>query len=180
MNKRITFETIDTSHLDVRVINYFQDAGFQFDKTDSKKLRFYQNDSIFEAWKVDPLKWKSEIIVTIQNSVVFAEFDIETEAQMFTYEEEKVWNEFIDNFQNSIQEEKIIAKSVKVEQLNKKRKGKFIYIAWTIIGALTGGLIGLLIARYSESKTLVYLCIPVFATLFLKFRINFGRHHNAL
>jgi hypothetical protein len=180
MNKRITFETIDRSHLDERVINYFQDAGFQFDKTDSKKLRFYKNDSIFEAWKVDPLKWKSEINVTIQNNIVFAEFDIETEAQMFTYEEEKVWNEFIDNFQYFIQQQNIIIKTVKIEQLNKNRKNKFIYLAWTIIGAFTGGLIGLLIARYSESKILVYFCIPVFATLFLKFRINFGRHHNAL
>ncbi len=179
MNERITFEVNDTIHLNDRIIQFFKKAEFKYDESDPNSMRFYQSDSLFEAWKNNPLKWKSEIIIKTRSTNVFAEFNVDTEVQMFTIEEENVWKQFFKDFQNSICESSVVEKTF-VDQLNKNKRSRFSYLIWPFIGAFTGGIIATLITKQFGNKSLVYFCIPTFATMFLKLRIMISRHHNAL
>ena len=179
MIERITCEVNDTNLLNERIIQFFKNAEFKRDESYLNSMRFYQTDSIFEAWKNNPLKWKSEIIIKTQSNTVLAEFNVDKDVQMFTNEEERVWKYFIEDFQNSMSGNNVIELTY-IGELYKNKRIRISYLNWLFIGALTGGLIATIVTKYFDYKTMVYFSIPVFAIIFLRLRIKFGRHHNAL
>jgi hypothetical protein len=100
MEKQIQIIVTDTSALAERVINFFKQFGFTLADNNNGIFKFKQKSSLLDAWKTNPLNWGSEILVTINDNKVLANFTIDSDAQMKTYEEESVWQAFIENFEN--------------------------------------------------------------------------------
>jgi hypothetical protein len=174
MTKQITFRVKDKVQLMERIIGFFEHAGFQRNHRERAILTFSRTSSLFEAWESNPLKWKSEIFVTRIDNEVIAEFYVDTESQMFTIEEEKVWDSFINDFQISLQHKSTHDQNTE-NSISTSKKARRVYFAWIVLGALTGGMVGFLVLKYSDAKMLAYLSIPFFTTLFLRLRINFNK-----
>ncbi len=106
MNKQISFQVTDNLQLTERIVTYFTKSGFKFIDSLDDKLKFIHNSSLLDTWTIDPLKWGSEIIISFNDKEVTADFYVDTDSQMNTVEEEKVWNTFIENFKLSLTDEK--------------------------------------------------------------------------
>ncbi len=180
MERQINVFVSDTIQLTERVTEFFNQ--FDFKLTDKKDgyLKFRQNSSLLDTWKTNPLKWGSEISVTIVDNNVLANFCVDTDAQMNTNEEETVWFTFIDNFKNYLTNGKTSNEQL-ISTISDNKKSRFPYLSWTILGALAGGLLGLLYNKLTgNNSTSSIFLIPVFATLFLGWRIKYVKTKNAL
>ncbi len=180
MKRQIKIIVTDTDNLTQRVIDFFK--RFDFKLTDNKDdiLKFKQDSSILDAWKTNPLKWGSQILVSISDNKVLADFSVDTDGQMKTKEEEAVWQKFIDDFKNYLTNGKASNEELKAT-ISANKKSRTFYLSCTIFGALTGGLLGFLYNKLTGNSSFVTIfLIPVFATLFLGWSINFAKTKNAL
>ncbi len=179
MYKQITLQVSDKIQLTERIIEYFTLSGFKFIETNEDNLKFIHNSSIFDTWRANPLKWGSEILVSFNQNQVTANFSIDTDSQMNSAEEEKVWTTFIINFKIFLTDI-IEFKEINTKIITDVKRSKLIYIGWTVLGALVGGLIGVLFSNLTGSITLGYLTIPIVATLFLRKSIKFRKEKSPI
>jgi len=180
MERQIKIIVTDSTQLTEIVIDFFKQ--FDIKLTDNKEgnLTFKQNSSLLDAWKTNPLKWGSEIFVSIVDNKVHANFCVDTDAQMKTKEEEAVWQTFIDNFENYLTNGKTSNQKL-ISTISDNKKSRLTYFGWAIFGALTGGLLGFLYNKLTgNNSSLSIFLIPIFATLFLGWKINYVKKKNAL
>lgn len=179
MKKQINFHITNDNKLSERVIHFFTQSGFKLVDSNKDNFKFIHSSSILETWTCNPLEWGSEITVSIKGKEVIADFYIDTDSQMNTVEEEKVWNNFIANFKSYLTENQAF------QEVNKKiitqvKRSRLNYLSWAVIGTLVGGLVGVFFSNLTGYKILGYITIPIMATLFLKYRINYKKEKNAL
>jgi hypothetical protein len=180
MDRQIQITVTDTEKLTERVIDFFKQFDFVLLENIDGILRFKQNTSLLDAWKTNPLKWGSEISVSIIDNKVLANFQVDDDAQMKTKEEKAVWQAFVDSFENYLTIGKY-PKEIIMTTIANNRKSRLTYFSWTILGALIGGLLSFLYTKLAgHNSTFSMFLIPVFATLFLSWRINFVKTKNAL
>jgi hypothetical protein len=180
MERQIQFIVTNTAQLTERVIDFFKQFDFKLLENKDDILKFKQNASLLDAWKKNPLNWGSEISVSIIDNKVLANFQVDEDAQMKTKEEKAVWQAFVDSFENYLTIGKYSKEKI-ITTITKNRKSKLSYFSWTILGALIGGLLSYLYNKLAgHNSTFSIFLIPVFATLFLGWRINFVKTKNAL
>jgi len=179
MEKQIQIIVTDTSVLSERIADYFNQFGFIITDNNNDILKFKQNSSLLDAWKTNPLKWGSEIIVTIIENKVLASFYVDTDAQMNTKEEESVWQTFIFNFEQYLTTGNFSNEKLESKILHNK-KSRISYVSWAIFGAVIGGMVSLLYKKWVDGNSSIsFVFIPVFATLFLGWRRNWVKSEKA-
>ena len=179
MNKQINFQVTDKTQLTERIIEYFTKSKFKCIEINEDNFKFTHSSLFFDTWTINPLKWGSEIIVSIKDNKVTAVFCVDTESQMKSVEEENVWNVFIGNFKTFLTDKKDLNILIKKKIANVKTS-RLLYIGWTILGVIAGGLLGMFLTNLTGSKMIGYFSIPIMATFFLTKIINFRRKKNAL
>jgi len=90
MDRQIQITVTDTAQITERVIDFFKQFDFKLLENIDGILRYKQNSSLLDAWKTNPLKWGSEISVSIIDNKVFANFQVDDDAQMKTKEENEM------------------------------------------------------------------------------------------
>ena len=179
MEKQIQIIVTDTSLLPERIADYFNRFGIIITDNNNDILKFKQNSSLLDAWKTNPLKWGSEILVTITDNKVLASFHIDTDAQMNTKEEESVWQTFIYNFEQYLTTGNFSNEKLESKILHNK-KSRISYVSWAIFGAVIGGMVSLLYKKWVDGNSSIsFVFIPVFATLFLSWRRNWVKSEKA-
>lgn len=175
MTKKINVFVPEDNQLTKKVIDYFVKFDFTLVEQNDNCLKFKHESTLFDPWKTNPLKWGSEISVLINNNTIVAEFCIDTEAQMNTKEEDTVWNTFIENFQ-SYMTKGMDANPKLNSTIADNRRIRKGYIIWAFVGAVTGGLLNIIYNRLTNNNSILGLfLIPIMATLFLTWRINYKR-----
>ena len=179
MEKQIQITVTDTSVLPERIADYFNRFGIIITENNNGFLKFKQNSSILDAWKTNPLKWGSEITVSIIDNKVLASFHVDTDAQMNTKEQESVWQTFIYNFEQYLTTGNFSNEKLESKILHNK-KSRLSYVSWAIFGAVIGGLVGFWYKNWiGGNSSISFVFIPVFATLFLGWRRNWVKSKNA-
>jgi hypothetical protein len=180
MDRQLEITVTDTAQLTERVIDFFKQFDFELLENRDGIVRFKQNSFLLDAWKINPLKWGSEISVSIIDNNVLANFQVDDDAQMKTKEEKAVWQAFVDSFESYLTIGKY-PKEIIMTTITNNRKSRITYFSWTILGALIGGLLSFLYNKLGgHNSTFSMFLTPVFATLFLSWRINFVKTKNAL
>ena len=179
MNKQLIFRVSDNTQIIERIIEYFTKSHFKLVDRDADKLKFSHSSSFFDTWTTNPLKWGSEIVVSLKDNEIISDFCIDTESQMKSVEEINVWSTFISNFESYITDTKKF-KTLTKPNLKKVRNSRLIYIGLIILGCLLGGFISIYISKFTGNKTLGYFAIPIMATLFLTISINNKKQKNVL
>jgi len=179
MKRQIEIYATDPAELKERIIEFFRQFDFKLMDHKGNILKFKQKSSFFEGWKTNPLKWKSEIVVSVADKKVIANFCVETDEQMKTIEEAAVWKSFMDNFENYLTTGEMANEKL-ISTISESRKSRKTYFSWFFLGAITGGLLEFLYAQLTgNSSPLGFYLIPTFATLFLGWRIKYVKTKKA-
>jgi hypothetical protein len=180
MTRRVKINVIDTNQIDKKVIDFFKNYDFQLIEIQNGCLKFRQNPSLLDAWKTNPLKWGSEVSVSLSENTIEADFIVDTDAQMNTKEEKKVWQTFIESFQNYLTSGETNNYKL-ATMISENKNSRLVYFGWAILGALTGGLLTFIYNKLiNNNSTLSLLIIPIMTAIFLSWRIKYVRTKNAL
>lgn len=180
MKRQIRIVVSDTTQLTEKIIDYFKQFDFSLISNQNDSLEFRQNSTLLDAWKTNPLKWGSEISVTISNNNIFADFCVDTDAQMNTKEEKAVWQTFIENFQNYLTTGTTNNSKLN-SAISESKRSRISYIGWTVLGALFGGFSSFVYNSLTNTtSTLSIFLIPILASTFLAWRIRYAKTNNAL
>jgi hypothetical protein len=180
MTRQVRIVVTDSTQLTEKIIGYFKQFGFELISNQNGFLKFRQSSTLLDAWKANPLKWGSEISVSISNNNILADFCIDPDAQMNTREEKAVWQTFIENFQSYL-----TVGTTNYSKLNSKitesKRSRIICIGWAVFGALFGGSLSFVYTSLTHTtSTLTIFLIPVVASIFLAWRIKYLRTNNAI
>lgn len=179
MEKHIKFGISNEDRLQEKISEYFDQSGFNLvDKRDNV-FKFVHGSSFFETWIFNPLKWKSEITVAIRKDELTANFSIDTSAQMNTFEEEAVWDTFIENFELFLTRNIDFKKTNQVA-VKKSRRSGFAYVGWAISGAVIGGITGMLLSHLTGMDLFNYIGVPIGGGLLFANRIKHQKTKNVL
>jgi hypothetical protein len=180
MKRQIEFVVSDTNQMTKKVIDYFKQFDFKLIEHKDDCLKFGHSSTLLDAWKTNPLKWGSVISVSISDNNILADFYVDIDAQMKTKEEETVWQTFIEHFQTYMTNG--VAPYSKLNStITDNRKSRISYIGWTVLGALSGGLLSFVYNKLTNSNsTFSIFLIPILATTFLTWRISYSKTKNAL
>lgn len=174
MNISISFKAPSHFDLTEKTEEYFLQSGFDLKEKKAGFLKFSHRASLLSSWTLDPLKWDSEIIVTFQGYEVNADFNIDSEGEMNTPEEENTWNKFIENYRRFLINN-IDFKEENRRELKKARKSGLGYILCAAGGAVAGGIIGFALSHFTGIEGINFLGIPVFVSMLLAYRITHNR-----
>ena len=163
-----------------KIIGYFREFGFKLIEQKDDSLKFGRKSTLLEGWKRNPLRWGSEISVSISDNSVAADFDVDTEVQMRTMEEETVWQTFVENFR-----EYLTTGVISNQKLNSaiadNKKSRTKYMGWLGLGAFIGGLVSAFVSKLTNIDSFVSMMviIPFCIITILAWRIRYTKTKNA-
>ena len=180
MIRQIKIDVSDTYRISERIVGYFKEFDFKLIEQKDGCLKFGRKSTLIDAWKVHPLRWGSEISISISDNSVIADFDIDTEIQMMTMEEEAVWQTFIENFREYLTSGVISNQKLNSAILD-NRKSRSKYLGWLGLGAFVGGLISVFLSKLTNTDSFVYMMVivPFFIITLLIWRIRYTKTKNA-
>ncbi|MEH0157564.1 hypothetical protein V6R21_25925 [Limibacter armeniacum] len=149
-------------------------SGFKLKSELENELVFERGSTLLNMVTFNPLKWKSLISISIQDNMISANFDVSTIGQSLTAKEEKLWDTFVENYQQAMQlGVGKIADNRK--ELRKTKLKSFHYILWAIIGAVLFGIPTGIIGALFEIDSLVGVGTSVGAMSFLMYKIEMDK-----
>lgn len=86
-----------------KTILYFEKQGFKLTSKEQNSLQFERGSTLKNMVTFNPLEWKSITKIYFKDSKVISVFDINTTYQTVTIKEEKLWELFISNYQQTIE-----------------------------------------------------------------------------
>lgn len=173
IKKKIEFTASGTSDLTKETIEYFTQSGFtHIQNTGDKKLKFKCGSFASNTWTFNPLKWKSEIDIEISEQEIKANFNINTVGQIPTHKEEKLWDNFIDNYRKYLTDNTFDFKAENKKALSSTKKNSIKFIGWAILGGLIGGIPAGLIAYQTGVDSIVGIGAAAGAMGILMKKIN--------
>ena len=179
MNHKIEFKSNkSTNILKEETLNYFQNQGFKLAKSDEISLQFERGSVMKNMVTFNPLKWKSSIKIKFEEDIVKANFDINTIHQAVTLKEERLWEKFISNYQETIETGKSLI-SENQEELRATKKSSWKYIGYAILGAIVFGIPSGIIAYLTGVESIVIIGAVSGALTFMMTKINKEKEENA-
>lgn len=172
MERRISLHSENLPEAEKRILAYFNMYGFTLLVQKDNQLKFSYPSSFFDAWKSNPLRWESAITVTLSPNEVVAGFNVNTDAQLSTAEEEAVLKIFMRNFETFVLTGTCPQTELD-EAIALTRKTRFVYYGWMAGGALAGAVLAVTWIRLTGSQSkLSIILVPIMAGLFLKWKIR--------
>jgi hypothetical protein len=179
MKRHLQFKIERDSQLSKKVFNYFDRSGFKLVEQNDNCLKFTFNSRILDTWIFNPLKWKSDIVVLINDKEIKAKFLIDTSAQIVTAEVKEAWQVFIDNFRQYIIDG-IEFEEVNTEAVKRARQSILKLTAWTILAIAVGGIIGACINHFIRHTFMTYIGLILGAHYFLRRKLISNRRIHRL
>jgi hypothetical protein len=182
IEENIEFQTyLSIADCKILVFDYFNSLGFKKSHSLINSIDFKRGSEIQNGFTTNPLKWMSLINVNFEKKSesvkIVANFKINTKNQIVTQNELEIWNLVIKQFVNSLQAGTI--DSSELHGRNKKvKRGSLILIAWSILGIIIGGGLGIYLAIITKVRFLIPILIILFALVFIIF--GFKRMNRSL
>ena len=172
MERSLQFKYQDNQELARRrTIKYFTEQGFKPSESANEVLIFKRGNTFLNMVTFNPLQWKSTITITFSNSEIKAFFDIDTSFQTVTSKEEQLWEAFIHNFQESIQEEKDFS-GINKKLVGETKRSSFKYILMAFLGGIIGAAAGCILAYFTDYPDLITICAVIGATTLISYKIE--------
>ncbi len=152
-------------------ITYFQSQGFNLTNNDELSIQFERGSILRNMLTFNPLKWKSIVEISFDKNDIIANFEINTVFQAVSHQEENLWQEFISNYQKTLQTNQSFI-SENEAQLKDTRKSSYQYVRRSMLGAIIFGLPGGLLAHLTGINLLMLVAVVGGGLLFLVMSIN--------
>ncbi len=157
---------LSDNELKTLLIQYFNLHKFILASDMQSKLVFKCGSKIKNLVTFNPLKWKSETIINIENSIVEYECTVDASFQAVTIQEEKVWDTFIANLETTIERGKLSTQNIRAISQDNKRSIR-TYILYVILGAVIFGIPSGIISHYTEINLFIFIGPSIGGLLFL-------------
>ncbi len=180
IKKKIKITVSDEARPTEKTIQYFKKSGFKQSYTSEMNLLFKRGTVFSNMWTFNPLKWKSEIRVKINGEEIEASFTIDASGQIPTLKEEKLWEDFIENYKRYLTEKEFDFKSENKIRLKAIKKDSLKYVGWALIGGIIGGIPSLIIAYWTGMYSIISMGSGIGAIGLLMKKINDDKKKNAI
>lgn len=150
---------------------YFEQNGFKLISEKEGLLKFERGSFLLNAVTFNPLKWKSQIIVSYKKGTIGADFKISTAFQAVTNKEKKLWERFVSNYRNTIETGNSYL-AINKDELKKTKKSSWGYVKHTIIGAIIFGIPGGVVAYMTGYDIIVSMSAASGGLFFLMNKIS--------
>ncbi|WP_018343270.1 hypothetical protein [Cytophaga aurantiaca] len=166
MKKSISFLTENNKIVNKDLTkNYFISQGFILKDESEDELNFVRGNYLLNMVTFDPLKWKSNIVITFSDNLIRAVFSISTFGQTVSKKEEALWNIFISNLEQSILEKKDLSSANEI-LLSETQKSSFKLVGLTILITAIVGIPSGIIAHYTGNDRIFFIGISLGASSF--------------
>ncbi|BDS11393.1 hypothetical protein [Aureispira anguillae] len=145
---------------------YFQNHGFKLSEEAPNNLQFKAGSTLRNMIAINPLKWKSQIEIEFNDQNIVAHFEINTIHQIVTQKETKVWETFVNNYQNTIETGTSFF-SENENEIKEAKNANWELIGQMFFGAILLGIPGGLIATITGFEVVFFTCLFVGAAIFL-------------
>lgn len=181
LRKNIEFIVSETSAIKENTIDYFTKSGFKLiNESTDRTLKFQRGSISNNMWTFNPLKWKSEIGISINGQVVKADFNINTLGQIPTSKEEGLWDTFIDNYRKTLNERNFDFLTENNKTVKTTKSDSLKYVGWAAVGGMMGGIPAGLIAYLTGMHSIVSIAAVGGAIALLTKKINDDKDKEAL
>ncbi len=182
IKKVIDFIVSEPTDLKEMTIEYFSKSGFKQIKnnTTDRKIKFERGSVASNMWTFNPLNWKSEIEIEINNQEVKANFNINATGQIPTKEDELLWETFIDNYKKYLNDSNFDFLICNSNTLKTTKNKNLKYLGWASLGAMIGGIPAGLISYWTGINTIVSIGAVGGAIAILSMKINEEKKKNVL
>lgn len=180
LKKQILFTCSNDGDLSAKVIEYFKKSGFkQVDRGSSGSKLVFERGSLFTNMVTfNPLNWKSEIEIFIEEEHVSANFHIDAIGQIPTSKDERLWDIFIGNFQKYLCDVNFDFQSENNALVRQTKSKNLTYIGWTLLGAVFGGIPAGFIAHSTGIHVVAAIGASLGAIAFLMMKIYSDKPEN--
>lgn len=142
INHKLEFESDKSiEELKKETLNYFQIQGFNLTDSSSKFLKFERGSKMKNMVTRNPLKWKSIIEINFEETKILTNFDIDTIHQVVSLKEEKLWEQFIRNYQRTIETGASFIEENE-QGIKETKRSQWKYFGYAIMGAVGLGVPG--------------------------------------
>lgn len=152
-NNQVKSELSNTELIDL-VITFFDTHNFKLHTQEQSKLTFKKGSLLKNMATFNPLNWKSDISIKINNSVVDYNWQIDSTFQAVTKQEVTVWESFVRSFSQTIKSGKLSNKET-IEALESNKKSIGGYILYAILGGIIIGIPSGIIAHLTGIDSIV-------------------------
>jgi hypothetical protein len=119
--------------------DYFLNQGFKLEHDTGSRLTFSRGSTLSNMVTFNPLKWKSKIVIDFTATGLVALFDINTAGQVVTPKEEKLWDGFIENYKQTLNNDFDYSTANQILQKDTKRNS-LKYVGYAAVGGLLAGI----------------------------------------
>ena len=179
MKRQIIFKLDNNDSFFKLTVDYFSRTGFRQTSRTENQITFIKGSTLLNMVTFNPLNWKSEIKVALQNNTVVADFDINTFGQLVTPKEEKLWDIFVENYKVSVTD-KLDLTSENQKQLKETKRDSLKYIKWALIGAVVFGVPFSFLAYFTGIDIVASMGAVIGAISFMTYKIDKEKKKNAL
>lgn len=169
IKKSVTFSIPHASDLRLKTIDYFSKSNFQLTSAlTDKRIRFRRGSLLTNMVTFNPLKWKSEIEIDIQEQEVSVQLRINTFGQLPTPKEEALWDEFMKHYEAYLADSRLADHlSSNAASLKAVKKSNYRKLRWVLLGALFAGIPAGFLAVWTGIKIIAPLGAAVGGMYFL-------------
>jgi len=147
LEKKINFAVTNKIQLEESISEYFTQSGFNLKFQDNTKLIFIRGSYFTNFWTFNPLKWKSNIEVSITDLEVKVTAIVHTVGQIVLTAEDRLWDEFLNNLKVYLTEN-IDFKENNRNQLREVKKESIKFVGKIALGGL--------IDDYSDARRTIH------------------------
>lgn len=143
---------------------YFNDAGFE-KSFHSSEVNFTQGSKLKNAFLFNPLKWKSNVRIILSEESIFLNCKVDTANQLVSQTEIDCWDRFLNNYKNSLlQQKNLFHLNKEFVKNSKKSTTKYnLYGVFITIVLLT--IFGFIADYFNLSMDYVFIPTGVVASL---------------
>jgi hypothetical protein len=173
MIREITFSTENDKQTNKALVKkYFIDQGFILKSESAEELNFTRGNYLLNMVTFNPLKWKSNIVVSFQRASMHAFFDISTFGQTISKKENQLWDVFISNLKQAVLEKKDFA-VINKASLHETKKSSYKLIGLTILITAIFAIPAGIIAHNTNQDNVFFIgiCLGLSSFFILKDKI---------
>ena len=177
--QQIKLQVEDPSLAISRAEEYFLRSSFKIEEKKNNYIKIKRGSLFLNMLTFNPLKWKSNIVLRIEDNGLTADFEVVTVGQMPTHSEEKAWIDFIDHFKQHIETGDFSFIEANRNSIRTVRKDSLRYVGWAFLGGLLGGLPSGIIGHMIGVDNLVIIGSAGGALAYMSYKIQAEKDRKA-
>ena len=170
INKSFALEIKSSDDLLEKANEYFTRSGFHKIRSTDCLAQFAGGSTLQNLVTFNPLKWKSKIRIELKESALIVHISLNTFGQVINERELMTWKEFIDNFENFINNSQFNYEESNNTFVTETKSKNFEIAKWLCIGMIIGAVPGGIVLKITDNIQIGFMAMAFAAIAFYFFK----------